>query len=166
MPLIKFSYTEGAIAPGALEGVVSGLVDVLLTHHVAAKAATQLERVTNVMVREYPRDRFFVGRRPTTRHRYDIELLVPEMSVEGDRRDAIVREMAELLLAQEGTPWSEEDARRVWMVIRDVPEGRWGVGGVIVTAKTILRVLLQQRSQERRDRREARVAGGGKEEAA
>lgn len=145
MPLINFSFTKGAISPECVQPLVSSLLEILLRNHILAALSEQLAPVTCFKVFEVECCRYFVGGNPTDEHRYDIEIIVPEGTVDGERRDRIVLEMTEAVLTAAGTAWSEDAAHRVWVLIRDVPDGRWAVGGRIVTAKTILKYLLRMR---------------------
>lgn len=151
MPLINFSFTKGAIEPERVHSLVSDLLAILLRNHILSNLAAQLAPVTCFKVFEVEPRHYFVAGNPTHDHRYDIEIIVPEGTVDGERRDRIVLEMTQAVLSAAETEWSEDAAHRVWVLIRDVPDGRWAVGGRIVTAKTILKYLLKARRAMQRN---------------
>ena len=150
MPMVNFAYTGGFMTRKEAEVLADRVVDVFLSNHIASKYLEELAEVTVCKLTEYdPRD-YRINGRPAVKPRYDIELVVPDGSVDGERRDRLVREITEAVLGAENCPYTEEDARRVWIIIRDVQEGRWAVGGVIVTVKYILKHLIKQRLLSKR----------------
>lgn len=150
MPLMHLHYTRGAFAEERVPALTQALMDVVMRNHVAAKIREQLVPVFRVRLHEVEARHHLMGGLPVGRPVYDVDIVVPAGSLDGDRRDAVVRGITEALLAEEGTPWSEADAERVWIIIRDVPDGRWAVGGVVVTARSIFETLMRRHVRARR----------------
>jgi phenylpyruvate tautomerase PptA (4-oxalocrotonate tautomerase family) len=145
MPMIVFSFTQGAFRSDQKPVVASRLLDVFVKHHVASKLSAQLRSVTCFKIHEYEPGTLLIGDRIPEKHRYDIEVVVPEGTLEGDRSKAMMEEFARVLLDIEGTPWSREDAERVWCLVRPVPDSHWIIGGTAMTAKSILKRLIQMK---------------------
>ncbi len=154
MPLMHLTFTRGAVAPERVQAFANDMMAVVLRHHVARKLSEQLIPVFRVRIAEIEPERHLTGGRPLGKPVYDIELVVPAGSVEGDRKESLVRDLTEAVLAEEGVPWSEADAHRVWIIIRDVPDGKWAVGGVPISARYILEYLIRMRLAARKAGRE------------
>lgn len=150
MPLMHLTFTRGAVPPGRVQAFANDMMDVVLRHHVAAKLREQLVPVFRIRITEVDPEMHLTGGRPLGKPVYDVELVVPAGSVEGDRRDRLVRDLTETVLAEEGVPWSEEDAHRVWIIVRDIPDGKWAVGGVAISARYILEYLIRMKRAAKR----------------
>ncbi|MEQ9138554.1 MAG: hypothetical protein RLO51_25270 [Thalassobaculum sp.] len=66
-----------------------------------------------------------------------IEVASPAGSLAADARPALAGRLAGACLAAEGTPWDPAEARRVWVLFRDVAEGDWIAGTVVARVEAI-----------------------------
>ncbi len=162
MPLMHLHYTRGAFSDERVPVLTRALMDVVMRNHIAAKIREQLVPVFRVRLHEIEPRHHLVGGLPVERPVYDVDIVVPAGSLDGERRDAVVRGITEAILAEEGTAWSEADAERVWIIIRDVPDGRWAVGGVVVTARSIFETLMRRHVRAKRARAQGSAPGPAK----
>ena len=85
-----------------------------------------------VFVHELPHGAFNVGGKPAELPIYRVFLTVPQglPGITGplneQRRNALVREVTELVLAAEGVTDIEAHVHRVWCMLREQSEGFWG----------------------------------------
>jgi phenylpyruvate tautomerase PptA (4-oxalocrotonate tautomerase family) len=62
--------------------------------------------------------------------RFRLDVTVPEGGLSQRRKDGLVKEATEQVLAAAGL--TEADALRVWVLIHEQPEGTWGAAGNII----------------------------------
>jgi phenylpyruvate tautomerase PptA (4-oxalocrotonate tautomerase family) len=75
-----------------------------------------------------------------------IEISVPDGALSERRKAGLVEETTRLVL--EATGWDPAASWRVWILIRDVPEGNWGAGGQIVHFQQLREAAKAEREQE------------------
>lgn len=132
MPMIDLTYPEGALDPDARADAVEGLTAALLRNEGATdNDATRAMSWT--IVHELPREAVNVGGSPAERPVYRVMVTVPEGTllqgpgpVGTQSRRSLVRDVSEILLAAEGTEYSEIEAARVFCIVREVEDGYWG----------------------------------------
>lgn len=66
-----------------------------------------------------------------------IEVASPAGSLAADAKPALAERLSRACLAAEGTPWDPAEARRVWVLYRDVAEGDWVAGRTVARVDTI-----------------------------
>ena len=59
-----------------------------------------------------------------------VEVTVPDGALSDRRKAGLVEEVTGDVL--EATGWGDEAALRVWVLIREVPDGNWGAGKQII----------------------------------
>ena len=62
--------------------------------------------------------------------RFRIDVTVPDGALSDRRREGLIKDVTGLVLDAAGL--TEADALRVWVLIREQPEGNWGAGGAVV----------------------------------
>jgi phenylpyruvate tautomerase PptA (4-oxalocrotonate tautomerase family) len=136
MPMIDVTLPAGLLTASAKDELASRLTAALLsaegapdTHYVRAIAWCFFD--------ERPLGAIQVGGRPARVPVYRVVLTIPEGSpaLSGPfrlvNRERLVHEVTEHVLAVEGTPYSDAEAARVWVALREIKEGYWGaVGGI------------------------------------
>src|ERR1700738_421200 len=134
MPMIDLTLPAGALQRSALTTLVEDLTTTVLHWEgVADNPATRA--MAWVFVHELPSGAVNVGGRPAELPIYRVFLTVPEGSLgfhgplNEQRRNALVREVTELVLAAEGVTDIEAHVQRVWCLIREQAEGFWGANG-------------------------------------
>jgi phenylpyruvate tautomerase PptA (4-oxalocrotonate tautomerase family) len=75
--------------------------------------------------------------------RFRVDVTVPEGGLSQRRKAGLVEEVTEQLLAAAGL--TAGDALRVWVLIREQPEGTWGAAGNIVKFQELAALAQGQR---------------------
>jgi phenylpyruvate tautomerase PptA (4-oxalocrotonate tautomerase family) len=137
MPMIDFTYPEGALELDALATAVDRLTESLLRN----EAATDNERIRAIawtFVHEQPGGTIYGGGQPAELPYYRVQFTVPAGTlVHGpgpfavQARANLFREAAEIVLDAEGTPYADADLARVWCFVQEVAEGHWGGLGTV-----------------------------------
>jgi phenylpyruvate tautomerase PptA (4-oxalocrotonate tautomerase family) len=136
MPLFDLTLPAGALQRSALTALIDGLTTTAL-HWEGIPDTPASRAMAWVFVHELPSGAVNVGGRPAELPIYRIFLTVPEGSLglhgplNEQRRNALVREVTELVLAAEGVTDIEAHVQRVWCLIREQSEGFWGANGRI-----------------------------------
>jgi phenylpyruvate tautomerase PptA (4-oxalocrotonate tautomerase family) len=132
MPMIDLTYPEGALDPDARAEAVEKLTAALLRNE-GAVDNEQTRAMSWTVVHEVPAGALNVGGTPAEEPVYRLMITVPEGTllqgpgpVGTQSRRTLVREAAEILLAAEGTGYSDVEAGRVFCIVREVTDGYWG----------------------------------------
>lgn len=146
MPMIDLTYPEGALDADGRAQAVEGLTAALLRNEGAADNE-QTRAMSWVVVHELPAGALNVGGTPAERPVYRLEVTVPEGTllqgpgpVGTHSRRTLVREATEVLLAAEGTGYSDVEAGRVYCLVREVGDGYWGGMGTTFRIEDIVAV--------------------------
>jgi phenylpyruvate tautomerase PptA (4-oxalocrotonate tautomerase family) len=142
MPMIDVTLPEGALT----EDAKSELVERLSATLIAAEGAPDTEYVRAItwcFVDERPAGAINVGGSPARRPIYRVVLTLPEgtPTLHGSlmlaNREKLIRKMTEHVLEAEGTPYSDAEAGRVWVQMREVRDGHWGGFGAVARMEDI-----------------------------
>jgi phenylpyruvate tautomerase PptA (4-oxalocrotonate tautomerase family) len=87
-----------------------------------------------------------------------VEVSVPDGALSERRKAGLVEDATKLVL--DATGWGPEAGVRVWILIRDVPEGNWGAGGQIVHFEQLRAAAKAEREQEGSGKEKVPAAGG------
>lgn len=128
MPLIDFSYREGALSAEDLEWLLPRLTKTLMYWEKMPDTPASRAR-TELWVHEFPANRTLVGGSADHRPYYRIDLKFPANRLGDLDRAGIIRDFTRLVLTAEGSPVNSVEAARVWVLIRDIPADSWGVSG-------------------------------------
>jgi len=143
MPLAELTLTRGAVPEPALRALVRDITEVFLDAQRARCNSEVARSIACLEVREIEPGRFFVGGEPAARPRYRLAFTTPEGALDPARKAALVEQATRLVLAAEGTPFSEDEAHRVWCIIHEVPDGNWASAGRIWRWRDITRWVLR-----------------------
>jgi hypothetical protein len=101
--------------------------------------------MSRAWVHELPEECVFLGGRPAERPTYRIVLGVPAGTllhgpgpVGSASRQALSREVAEIVLEVEGTPYSDVEAARIYCIVDEITDGHWGGLGTIFRIEDIV----------------------------
>ena len=75
--------------------------------------------------------------------RFRIDVTVPDGALSDRRREGLIKDVTGLVLDAAGL--TEADALRVWVLIREQPEGTWGAGGAVVRFSELAALAASQR---------------------
>jgi phenylpyruvate tautomerase PptA (4-oxalocrotonate tautomerase family) len=132
MPMIDLTYPAGALDEDARAAAVEKLTEALLRIE-GAPVNQQTQAMAWTLVHELPRDALNVAGAPAERPVYRVLVTVPAGTllqgpgpVGSAARRALVREVSEILLAAEGTDYSDADSARVYCLIHEIQDDYWG----------------------------------------
>ncbi|MGA5699287.1 hypothetical protein [Peterkaempfera bronchialis] len=128
MPLIDFSYRAGPLSDDRLDRLLPRLTKTLMWWEKVPD--TERARASSMIwAQEFPAGRTLVGGSVEHDPYYRIDVKIPANRLDDHARAGIVRDFTTLVLTAEGSPLDSSRARRVWVLIRDVPADSWGVSG-------------------------------------
>jgi phenylpyruvate tautomerase PptA (4-oxalocrotonate tautomerase family) len=143
MPMIDFTYPEGAIERQALGTTVDRLTAALLRHE-GAPDNERIRAIAWTFVHEVPAGSIYTGGRPADQPYYRVQITPPEGTLlHGPgpfgqmARQNLIREATEIVLEAEGSPYTDLNAGRVWCQITEIREGYWGGLGTIFRMEDI-----------------------------
>lgn len=88
------------------------------------------------------------GRREDTAPRYRLDVTVPAGALSDRRKAGLVEEVTALVLAAEGGGAPDDAAKlRVWVLIREVPDGNWGAAGQVIRFADLRAAAAAQREE-------------------
>lgn len=153
MPMIDLTYPEGALDGEARAEAVEKLTAALLRNE-GASDNEQTRAMSWTIVHELPPYALNVAGAPAERPVYRLVITVPEGTllhgpgpVGTQARRGLVREATEILLAAEGTDYSDAEAARVYCVLREVQDGYWGGMGSIFRMEDIVATATPEAPQ-------------------
>jgi phenylpyruvate tautomerase PptA (4-oxalocrotonate tautomerase family) len=142
MPMMNLTYPEGTFTPEARADLAERLTTALLR----AERAPDTEffrNITWVYVHELPEGTVLAAGRPVEEPIFRLDVTTPEGALSDRRRKEMVEEATRLILDAAGlTP---EDSMRVWVLLHEVPEGRWGAAGQIIQFQQLVAAAKQER---------------------
>ena len=145
MPIFEVTYPQGALAPEARSKLLEDLTTVLLR----AERAPDTEffrSITWSYVHELPADAVLAGGSPVAEPTFRIDVTTPEGALSDRRREELVSEATRVV--REAAGLGDEDALRVWVLMHEVAEGRWGAGGQVVHFKQLVEMAKNEREKE------------------
>ncbi|SEH53939.1 Phenylpyruvate tautomerase PptA, 4-oxalocrotonate tautomerase family [Mycolicibacterium rutilum] len=132
MPMIQLTTPAGVLDDTARKGLQNSLAATLLKWEGAPDNAV-FRALAWCRVDEVPGDRFAALEDDLPRFRVDVT--VPQGALSARRKEGLVKEVTEQVLATTGL--TDADALRVWVLVHEQPEGTWGGGGTIVRFEDI-----------------------------
>jgi phenylpyruvate tautomerase PptA (4-oxalocrotonate tautomerase family) len=145
VPIFEVTYPEGALSPDNRSKLMEDLTTVLLRAE-RAPDTDFFRGITWSYVHELPEGAVHAGGRPVTEPTFKIEVTTPEGALSDRRREELVAEATKVV--REAAGLGEEDALRVWVLMHEVPEGRWGAGGQVIRFQQLLEAAKAEREQE------------------
>ncbi|MBZ8133079.1 hypothetical protein [Afifella sp. IM 167] len=158
--------TRGALSEAKMDMLARDLTAILLAHQGARDGSAIARSITRLEVTELDPTRSYVGGRVSDAPCYRLTYTVPGGALNEEKKRSLVEKSTNAILAAEGTPYSEEEAYRVWCLINEVPDGNWASAGKIWRWKDIMRWVVRREIAARRGEREVAKPGGEREVAA
>ena len=140
MPMIQLTAPSGALPHDAREGLQHDLATTLLKWEGAPDTAFFRAQAWAYLI-ELPE-----GAQTTAEDalpRFRIDVTVPDGALSDRRREGLIKDVTGLVLDAAGL--MEADALRVWVLIREQPEGTWGAGGAVVRFSELAALAASQR---------------------
>ena len=140
MPMIQLTAPTGALPRDARERLQHDLATTLLKWEGAPDTAFFRAQAWAYLI-ELPE-----GAQTTAEDalpRFRIDVTVPDGALSDRRREGLIKDVTGLVLDAAGL--TEADALRVWVLIREQPEGTWGAGGAVVRFSELAALAASQR---------------------
>ena len=144
MPMMDLTLPQGTLDADARTALVDELTTVLLRAE-RAPDTDFFRSITWAYVHELPASDVYAAGRPVDRPIVRLEVTTPEGALSQRRRAELVAEATRRIRDAVGI--GEEDALRVWVVCREVPEGSWGAGGQVVEFQALRNAASAARSE-------------------
>jgi phenylpyruvate tautomerase PptA (4-oxalocrotonate tautomerase family) len=153
MPLVRITYPRGALAPEHKRTIAAALTEIVLD--VEVDAVTDAGRTVTVVqfIEAAPDDWAVAGQLRSTAegapNHFIVDLIVLEGLLDGARRGDAHQRVTQAFQQALG----DADPMlpfRVWVLVHDVREGGWGVGGRPLAALDVAQFLNSDLSVERR----------------
>jgi phenylpyruvate tautomerase PptA (4-oxalocrotonate tautomerase family) len=144
VPIFEVTYPEGALSPEARDELMEGLTTALLR----AERAPDTEFFRNITwsyVHELPEGSVRAAGIPVSEPTFRIDVTTPEGALSDRRRAELVTEATRVV--REVTGIAEEDSLRIWVLMHEVAEGRWGAAGNVVQFKNLLEAAKHEREK-------------------
>jgi phenylpyruvate tautomerase PptA (4-oxalocrotonate tautomerase family) len=144
MPMIDVTYPEGALEADAR----AKLVDDLTTALLRAERAPDTEffrSITWVYLHELPSHAVNASGKPVEKPSFRVMVTTPEGALSDRRRAEMVESGTAAVLEAAGL--TQEDALRVWVVMREVDEGSWGAAGHVIQFKQLVEAAKAEREE-------------------
>ena len=140
MPMIQLTAPSGALPHDARERLQHDLATTLLKWEGAPDTAFFRAQAWAYLI-ELPE-----GAQTTAEDalpRFRIDVTVPDGALSDRRREGLIKDVTGMVLDAAGL--TEADALRVWVLIREQPEGTWGAGGAVVRFSELAALAASQR---------------------
>jgi phenylpyruvate tautomerase PptA (4-oxalocrotonate tautomerase family) len=141
MPMIRLTLPAGALTADTRRDLQKMLAATLLkwegapdTAFFRAQAWSHVDEVSGDGFRALEDDA----------PRFRVDVTVPEGALSQGRKEGLVKEATEHVLAAAGL--TEADALRVWVLIHEQPEGTWGAAGNIVRFQELAAIAQAERT--------------------
>ncbi|MFF0084454.1 4-oxalocrotonate tautomerase family protein [Streptomyces canus] len=141
MPMIRLTAPAGALTEPGRQSIQRDLAAVLLRWEGAPDTAFFRAQAWSYLV-ELPE-----GAQITVEDdapRFLVEVTVPQGALSERRRAGLVEEATETVLAAAGL--DRGDALRVWVLVREQPDGTWGAGGSVIRHADLVALAKGQRA--------------------
>jgi phenylpyruvate tautomerase PptA (4-oxalocrotonate tautomerase family) len=138
MPMIDLTVPKGTLSERSKAELMETLTHTLLKWEGAGPDNRRAQSIAWTFLHEP--ELVTVAGRPTTEAVYRVIVGVPEGSIGDEEKQGLVAEVTEQVLRAEN-PHSDPTsraARRVWVIIDEIPDGSWGGQGRIFRLGDIL----------------------------
>jgi phenylpyruvate tautomerase PptA (4-oxalocrotonate tautomerase family) len=131
VPVFELTYPEGALQPDVRAQLMDDLTTALLRAE-RAPATRFFRDITWSYVHELPAGSVLAAGRPVDgRPTFKFDVTTPEGALSDRRREELVGEATRLIREAAGIA-EDETLQRVWVLMHEVADGRWGAGGHVI----------------------------------
>jgi phenylpyruvate tautomerase PptA (4-oxalocrotonate tautomerase family) len=142
MPIMDLTYPAGTFDDDARTALADELTTVLLRAE-RAPNTDFFRSITWVYVHELPAGAVFAAGRPVAQPMFRLNVTVPQGALSERRKGELVTEATRTISKHAGL--ADEDGMRVWVLIREVPEGNWGAAGNVVRFEMLRQAAAAER---------------------
>ncbi|MDX3233569.1 hypothetical protein [Streptomyces sp. ME19-01-6] len=138
MPMVEITCAEGALDAAAKKELLGTLSAKCMSWE-GIEINEDSQSIAWVFLDERPRNSISVGGQPLSQNIYLVNVSVMVGFMDYKRIEGMVKEVTEAVLAADGTEGT--GVPRVYVIIKEVPSGTWGVEGkvwpTVFTAETL-----------------------------
>ena len=156
MPKLDLTITAGSLTDDAKQELSRELGATMLRWE-GAPDTEFFRSITWVHVHELPAEAIQTPDGVAEPHAI-VEATVPQGALSDRRKAGLVEDATKLVL--DATGWGSEAGVRVWVMIRDVPDGNWGAAGQVVQFEQLREAAKAEREQEGSGRDQVPAASG------
>lgn len=142
MPLLDLHIPQGAVAPDRIAPLLDDLAGTLLRWE-GAPDNDIFRANTWVSLHERPEGVLYVGGRDTAAPRFRVDVTVPAGALDGERRAGLVADVTAAVADAAGV--APEDLLQIFVLIDEVPDGRWGAAGQVIDFAALRAAAKAQR---------------------
>lgn len=144
MPLMDLTLPAGVLDAETRATLIEELSATLLR----AERAPDTEffrSITWVHVHELPAGDVIAAGKPVEQPVFRVDVSIPEGALSERRKQEFVGAATERILAAAGL--DESHALRVWILIREIPDGNWGAGGQLIQFAQLRDIAASERDK-------------------
>jgi phenylpyruvate tautomerase PptA (4-oxalocrotonate tautomerase family) len=140
VPMIELFLPRDALPQPRLQQLQCDLTTILLKWEKAPDTA--IARSTAwIYAFEVEAAHALVGGAVPDKPRYRVMVTVPKGTMDGDDHAGLIHEVTRAVLAAEGSDLTDDNGVRVWVILREVEDGLWGVAGRVFRLSDIARYV-------------------------
>ena len=143
MPIFELTYPQGALTPDTREDLVDELTTILLRAE-RAPDSEFFRSITWCYVHELPDGAVNAAGKPVSEPTFKVDVTTPEGALSDRRREELVTAATRAIREAAGIA-EEEALRRVWVLMHEVAEGRWGAGGQVIKFQQLIEAAKAER---------------------
>ena len=144
MPLIDLTMPAGTLDAERRGALVQRLGETLLRWE-GAPDTDFFKSIMWVHVHELPGEMVTAAGEPVSEPHFRVDVTVPEGALSERRKEGAVKELTEAVL--DAAELDDSAGLRVWVLVREVPEGNWGAGGQIVRFEQLREAAQREREK-------------------
>ena len=144
MPKIDLTFSAGALSDDAKRELPRELAAAMLRWE-GAPDTEFFQSIMWVHVHELPAQAVNAAGAPVTEPHFRVDVTVPEGALSERRKEGAVKELTEAVMEAAGL--DESAGLRVWVIVREVPEGNWGAGGQVVRFSQLRETAQRERER-------------------
>jgi phenylpyruvate tautomerase PptA (4-oxalocrotonate tautomerase family) len=144
VPRVELTYSAGALSDDAKRELPRQLAESMLRWE-GAPDTDFFRAISWVHVHELAADAVFTADGPAQLSQFVVDVSVPEGGLSDRRRAGLVEDFTKLIREAAGLP--EQEAIRVWVLVHEIAEGRWGAGGQIIQFEQLRQAAKAEREK-------------------
>ena len=145
MPIFEVTYPQGTLSDEDRSRLMEELTTALLRAE-RAPDTDFFRGITWSYVHELPEGAVRAAGKPVLEPTFKIDVTTPEGALSDRRREELVAEATRIVSEIAGL--GEQDGLRVWVLMHEVAEGRWGAGGRVIQFQQLLEAAKAERERE------------------
>lgn len=140
MPLIQLLLPTQSFSASQKQQFAKQATDILLQLEGMQNHPTA-QNLSWVEFTEFAPENFFMAGHSVDKPHYRIEVQVFQGTLNDAKKAELTRQLTELILKLENTDFNLLNAARVWVMIKEIPDGNWGGAGKIYKIKDLMKLM-------------------------